>query len=109
MREEHNSVLSTPAEVDKIGYYGRYQYIGKTQLSADTSARPIYRSISSDNVVADAHNRVEIEAIYEHAAQLDLIDLEKSSTKRLCLETLLGGNQLCQRHYSGVAGCQTAL
>ena len=74
MREEHNSLLSTPTEADKIGYYGRYRYIGKTQLSADISARPIYRSISSDNVVADAHSRVEI----EHVAQLDWIDFAKA-------------------------------
>jgi len=43
MREEYNSVLSTPTEADKIGQFGRYRYIGKTQISA----RPIYRSISS--------------------------------------------------------------
>jgi len=34
MREEYNSVLSTPTEADKIG---RYRYIGKTQISADIS------------------------------------------------------------------------
>jgi len=43
MREEYSSVLSTPTEADKIGRFGRYRYIGKTQMSA----RPIYRSISS--------------------------------------------------------------
>jgi len=46
MREEYNSVLSTPAEADKIGRFGRYRYIGKTQISA----RPIYRSISKHNL-----------------------------------------------------------
>jgi len=45
MREEHNSVLSTPTEADKIGRFD--QHIGKTEISADISARPIYRSISS--------------------------------------------------------------
>jgi len=34
MREEHNSVLSTPTEADKIGCFGRYRYIGETQISA---------------------------------------------------------------------------
>jgi len=38
--------LSTPAEADKIGRFSRYQCIGKTQISADISARLIYRSIS---------------------------------------------------------------
>jgi len=38
MREEHNSVLSTPTEADNIGRFGRYRYIGKTQISADISA-----------------------------------------------------------------------
>jgi len=38
MREEYNSVLSTPTEVNKIGRFGRYRYIGKTQISADISA-----------------------------------------------------------------------
>jgi len=46
MREEYNSVLSTPTEADKIGYFGRCRYIGKTQISA----RPTYRSISSQNL-----------------------------------------------------------
>jgi len=32
MREEYNSVLSTPTEANKIGRFGRY--IGKTQISA---------------------------------------------------------------------------
>ena len=41
MREEYDSVLSTPTEADKIGRFGRYRYIGETQISA----RPIYRSI----------------------------------------------------------------
>jgi len=35
MREECNSVLSTPTEVDNIGRFDRYRYIGKTQISAD--------------------------------------------------------------------------
>ena len=34
MREEYNNVLSTPTEVDKISRFGRYQYIGETQISA---------------------------------------------------------------------------
>jgi len=34
MREEYNSVLSTATEADKIGRFGRYRYIGKTQISA---------------------------------------------------------------------------
>ena len=34
MREEDNSVLSTPTEADKIGPFGRYRYIGETQISA---------------------------------------------------------------------------
>jgi len=46
MREEYNSVLSTLAEADKIGRFGRYQYIGKTQISAG----PIYQSISKHNL-----------------------------------------------------------
>jgi len=46
MREEYNSVLSTPTEADKIGRFGRYQYIGKTQI------RQIYRSISSNVIVS---------------------------------------------------------
>ena len=91
MHEEHNSLLSTPTEADKIGYYGRYRYIGKTQLSADISARPIYRSISSDNVVADAHSRVEIEAIYEHAAPLDWIDFAKAQQNDYVLKRYLEG------------------
>jgi len=33
MREEYNSVLSTPTEAEKIGRFGRY--IGKTQISAE--------------------------------------------------------------------------
>jgi len=37
MREEYNSVLSTPIEADNIGRFGRYRYIGKTQISADIS------------------------------------------------------------------------
>jgi len=34
MNEEYNSVLSTPTDADKIGRFGRYQYVGKTQISA---------------------------------------------------------------------------
>jgi len=40
MREKYNSALSTPIEADTIGRFDRYQYIGKTQISADISARP---------------------------------------------------------------------
>ena len=87
MHEEHNSVLSTPAEADKIGYYGRYRYIGKTQISAKPKYRPIYRTISSDNVVADAHSRVEI----EHAAQLDWIDFAKAQQNDYVLKRYLEG------------------
>jgi len=35
MREEYNSVLSTPTEADKIGRFGRYRYIGQTEISVD--------------------------------------------------------------------------
>jgi len=35
IREEYNSVLPTPTEADKFGRFGRYRYIGKTQISAD--------------------------------------------------------------------------
>jgi len=34
MCEECNSVLLTPTEADKIGHFGQYRYIGKTQISA---------------------------------------------------------------------------
>jgi len=37
MRGEYNSVLSTPTEADNIGRFGRYRYLGKTQISADIS------------------------------------------------------------------------
>jgi len=37
MHEEYISVLSTLIEADNIGRFGRYQYIGKTQISADIS------------------------------------------------------------------------
>jgi len=43
MREEYNSVLSTTTATDNIGRFDRY--IGKTRISADISARLIYRSI----------------------------------------------------------------
>ena len=32
MREEYNSVLLTPTEADKIGRFGWYWYVGKTQI-----------------------------------------------------------------------------
>jgi len=32
MREEYNSVLSTPIEANSIGHFGRYRYIGKTRI-----------------------------------------------------------------------------
>jgi len=35
MREEYNSVLSTPIEADNIGCFGQYRYIGKTQISVE--------------------------------------------------------------------------
>jgi len=47
MREEYNSILSTPTEADKIGRFGRYRYIGKFQILAHISAMLIYRSISN--------------------------------------------------------------
>jgi len=34
MCEEYNSVLTTPTEADEIGCFGRYQYIGETQITA---------------------------------------------------------------------------
>jgi len=37
MREEYNSVLSTPIEADHIGRFGRYRYIGKSQIIGDQS------------------------------------------------------------------------
>jgi len=38
MREEYNSVLSTRTDADKISHFGRYRYIGKSQmLAADIS------------------------------------------------------------------------
>jgi len=43
MREEYNSVLSTPTEAHKISRFGRYRYIVKIEILA----RSIYRSISS--------------------------------------------------------------
>jgi len=39
MREKYNSILSTPTEADKIGRFGRYRYIGKTQISARYSGQ----------------------------------------------------------------------
>jgi len=36
MREEYMfSVLPTPTDADKMGRFGRYWYIGKTEISAD--------------------------------------------------------------------------
>ena len=43
MLEVYTSILSTPAEADKIGRFGRYRYIGETQISV----RPTYRSVSN--------------------------------------------------------------
>jgi len=37
VHEEYNSILSTITEADKIGCFGRYRYISKTQISADMS------------------------------------------------------------------------
>jgi len=34
MREEYNSILSTLTEPAKINHFGRYWYIGETQISA---------------------------------------------------------------------------
>jgi len=34
MREEYNSVVSIPTEACNIGRFGRYRYIGETQISA---------------------------------------------------------------------------
>jgi len=34
MCKEYNSGLSTPTEADKLGRFGRYRYIGKTEISA---------------------------------------------------------------------------
>jgi len=34
MREEYNSVLSTPTEADKVDHFGRHRYIDETQISA---------------------------------------------------------------------------
>jgi len=50
MREEYDSVLSTPAEADKIGRFGRYRYIGKTQISARYIGQAVYRCISEHNL-----------------------------------------------------------
>jgi len=35
MDEEYNNVLLTSTEVEKIGHFGRYQYICKNQISAN--------------------------------------------------------------------------
>ena len=35
MREESNSILSTTTVADKIGRFGRFRYIGETQISVD--------------------------------------------------------------------------
>jgi len=42
MREEYNSVLSTPTEAGKISCFGRYRYIGKTQILADYTDILVY-------------------------------------------------------------------
>jgi len=34
MHEEYNSILTTTAEANKIGWFDRYWYISKTQISA---------------------------------------------------------------------------
>ena len=39
MRDEYNIILSTPIEADNIGCFVQYQYIGKTQISADILAK----------------------------------------------------------------------
>jgi len=46
MREEYNSVLTTPTEANEFNHFGQYQYIGKTQISA-RPIWPIYQSIST--------------------------------------------------------------
>jgi len=35
MHEGYNSILSKTTKADKIGHFGRYRYIGKTQISVD--------------------------------------------------------------------------
>jgi len=62
-----------------------------TDISAKPKFRPIYRTISSDNVMADAHSRVEIEAIYEDAAQLDWIDFANTQQNDYVLKRYLEG------------------
>ena len=54
MREEYNSVLSTPIEADNIGRFSRYRYIGKTQISADISV-DLWKKCS--NVLHQCHQR----------------------------------------------------
>jgi len=50
MREEYNRVLSTPAEIDKIGRFGRYRYIDKTQISARYIGQAVYQCISEHSL-----------------------------------------------------------
>jgi len=45
MREEYNSTLSTPTKADNISRFGRYRYIGKTQISADISVYPYNKAL----------------------------------------------------------------
>jgi len=56
MREEYNSVLSTPAEADNIGRFGRYRYIGEAQISAWL----IYRSMSTLNDIYSVPQQVKV-------------------------------------------------
>jgi len=46
MREEYNSALSTPTEGDKIGRFGRFRYIGETQISARYIGLSLVKSAS---------------------------------------------------------------
>jgi len=51
MREEYNSVLSTPTEADKIGRFRRYRYIGKTQIFLQNFSFKNFFYIFSDEFV----------------------------------------------------------
>jgi len=55
MREEYNNVLSTPTEADKIGRFGRYRYIGKTQISANYIGLSLELSIAHNNNIFSFH------------------------------------------------------
>jgi len=46
MREEYNSVLSTPTEADKTGYFGRYRYTGETKIPAISSFNTLYHAMN---------------------------------------------------------------